>query len=835
MAEGILAQLKVLLGLDSSKLKTGLDESAILAKKSAGKVEGEFRSLASSIQRLLSPFGNIGGPIASSLSAVGRSAGEATRSLGSLGGTLALVGGAGVVAAGGLAAGLFALAIKAADVGAKIYDASEKTGMGARAMSGLMAVAKETGGDFDGLTSSLARAGANLAGLREHGAKSADKMNLLGRAAQTAGDSALKPMGNRIHDVVKEILSWNNSADRNRALTELLGRNWMNNITTLEAWANAADGGAAAAQRLGINFDDEHARQAKNFQVELKLLEGEAAGLALTLGNKLLPTLTRMLLVLVGMGPTISNIADKMGHWYSMIGPMAAVQFFRGLTGSSKEATQAMTDFLTQVDALTRTFAKSGEEGKPGRAKPHKEKFDALAALIAKEKDQLDEMDIENLGIRKLTREYDLIIEEINKAVKAHGSETEALQAKTLALEIYLRKLGEYATAHRDLTPPAAPTLKTSIPTTMPDLGTIFAKPLPPGTLTQLEHLNVDTSKFRSSEEALNKEYQLSYSSLEELKKIFGDLAPAEIAATREGQKWINALTRMEEQGKSLDFGKAFRGQLDAMIADGDKFAENLAQIFRQTVNDINNQLARLATGEKITAKNWKEMRTGIEQKLIGAGLQKAEGTVISTIFGKSDMGGKPTGSRSQPFYVRILDKMGFTPIHPATEGGGGNAGGGIGGLGGIAQVLSRLLRPAGGNASAPMVNGLADLSGALNPSTTGSMDDTSVFAQIFAKLGSSISSGLGSLVGLFGGFLAEGGDVTPGKAYVVGERHPEFFIPRASGAVVPSLRAQQVRPLTYAPTYNINTPDPDSFRRSQAQIAAEGYRHVAMLHARNG
>ena len=106
--------------------------------------------------------------------------------------------------------------------------------------------------------------------------------------------------------------------------------------------------------------------------------------------------------------------------------------------------------------------------------------------------------------------------------------------------------------------------------------------------------------------------------------------------------------------------------------------------------------------------------------------------------------------------------------------------------------------------------------------------------AQIFSQLGSSIWSGLKSLGGLFGGFLAEGGDVTPGKAYVVGERHPEFFIPRSSGAVVPSVHTQQLRPLMYSPTYHISTPDADSFRRSHAQIAAEGYRAVASLHARS-
>ena len=38
-----------------------------------------------------------------------------------------------------------------------------------------------------------------------------------------------------------------------------------------------------------------------------------------------------------------------------------------------------------------------------------------------------------------------------------------------------------------------------------------------------------------------------------------------------------------------------------------------------------------------------------------------------------------------------------------------------------------------------------------------------------------------------FGGFLADGGGVDPGRAYVVGENGPEVFSPRASGSIVPN------------------------------------------------
>lgn len=49
------------------------------------------------------------------------------------------------------------------------------------------------------------------------------------------------------------------------------------------------------------------------------------------------------------------------------------------------------------------------------------------------------------------------------------------------------------------------------------------------------------------------------------------------------------------------------------------------------------------------------------------------------------------------------------------------------------------------------------------------------------------VSGGGGGLLGgLFGGFRAAGGNVETGKAYVVGERGPEIFVPSMGGAVIP-------------------------------------------------
>lgn len=75
-----------------------------------------------------------------------------------------------------------------------------------------------------------------------------------------------------------------------------------------------------------------------------------------------------------------------------------------------------------------------------------------------------------------------------------------------------------------------------------------------------------------------------------------------------------------------------------------------------------------------------------------------------------------------------------------------------------------------------------------------------------------------GMLGGLFGGFRAAGGPVQAGKAYVVGERRPELFVPRTSGAIVPTTAGATVNANFYlAPGTRA-----DDFGKSRRQIEAD-------------
>lgn len=109
-----------------------------------------------------------------------------------------------------------------------------------------------------------------------------------------------------------------------------------------------------------------------------------------------------------------------------------------------------------------------------------------------------------------------------------------------------------------------------------------------------------------------------------------------------------------------------------------------------------------------------------------------------------------------------------------------------------------------------------------------GALNNSDFFGGLFG--GNVFGSG-----GLFGGGHAAGGDVTPGKTYLVGEKGPELLTIGASGGhVIPNGQfgggggGGNVTVIQ-----NIKANDADSFQRSSQQIQSAAYRQAASVHAR--
>jgi hypothetical protein len=106
----------------------------------------------------------------------------------------------------------------------------------------------------------------------------------------------------------------------------------------------------------------------------------------------------------------------------------------------------------------------------------------------------------------------------------------------------------------------------------------------------------------------------------------------------------------------------------------------------------------------------------------------------------------------------------------------------------------------------------------------------TALFGSDFAKgnVGGLVGQAGGFLAGLFGGFRAAGGPVQAGRAYVVGERRAELFVPSTSGRILPDAGAVGA---SAGPVVNLSVTAMDS--QSVIQAIAGVKREVAgMLNA---
>ena len=376
MSEGVLAQLKVVIGAEISKLKSGLDEAAVSADRGAKKIERSFSGLGSTFARLLGPLSATGREIRVALDGIGESGGEVAKHLSALGPGFAMIGGIGVGATVGLGAGFFALAEHAAEAGAMIYDASEKTGIGAAEMSGLAAISKETGGNFQNLSTSLARMGANLTNaLIDPSTIGARELKSLLGGTQQLTKFGLLPMGERLEIVAQKAFALHDVGQRNAILQALLGRGWQENVDTLKSLAEQGYGPAIAqAKKFGLFFDDHGAEQAKKFTIQWADLKAQLGGLALSLGQTVVPAFEKLLVVLVGMEATASNAFYKL----------KALDEFQGLkfgagkidwAKSNRDPLAEMTGYLTHIQSLVQAAKTSDkaslslDNGKTGAGK----------------------------------------------------------------------------------------------------------------------------------------------------------------------------------------------------------------------------------------------------------------------------------------------------------------------------------------------------------------------------------------------------------------------------------------------------------------------------------
>jgi hypothetical protein len=141
---------------------------------------------------------------------------------------------------------------------------------------------------------------------------------------------------------------------------------------------------------------------------------------------------------------------------------------------------------------------------------------------------------------------------------------------------------------------------------------------------------------------------------------------------------------------------------------------------------------------------------------------------------------GSADGSQSNPWYVIPTDTLGNALGNGGgfgtMFGGSTDAGGGDG-----ASAAASAASLAAASALTGSAKDLTSSGGSLGSSAM--LLDMSAVALTAAAIAQKLSQAGGAIAG-----MESGGDVTAGKAYIVGEKRPEVFVPREHGRIVPSI-----------------------------------------------
>ena len=184
-------------------------------------------------------------------------------------GALAAGVGAVATAAAGLGLAMFNITKTAAEFGSTIYDATQKTGLGATAISSLKVAAETSGASLENVTKGIARFAKDYKGT------SSDLQSELGKVFKQIADA--KPGFEQLTLAQKNF-----------------GKGGADLIPVIRSFDGDLDGLIKHMEELGVTIDDEAAIAADQFGDQMDILNAQLAGVGRTIGTALMPEFMAM-------------------------------------------------------------------------------------------------------------------------------------------------------------------------------------------------------------------------------------------------------------------------------------------------------------------------------------------------------------------------------------------------------------------------------------------------------------------------------------------------------------------------------------------------------------
>jgi TP901 family phage tail tape measure protein len=244
---------------------------------------------------------------------------------------------------------------KTADYGDMINDASQRTGLAASELSKLKFAADQSGSSFEQVSSAVGKMAKNMDG-------NSDAFGRLGISVKDV-QGQLRPTSDVLGDVADKFAHMEDGAQKSAIAQDIFGKSGADLIPLLNEGRDGLKDMGDAAERYGLVIGDEAAAAGDAFNDSLASLEGATAGLAMTIGEALLPSLTVMI-------EATAEVVVVVGDWVRANKPLIASLVDLGrnivvvLVDFVARAIESISDLLDLAGKVAAAMGMGGMAGK---------------------------------------------------------------------------------------------------------------------------------------------------------------------------------------------------------------------------------------------------------------------------------------------------------------------------------------------------------------------------------------------------------------------------------------------------------------------------------------
>jgi hypothetical protein len=783
---------------------SGLDKATYNTKRATKEIQNAFKEAKTSVTDSLSEVANSFGPFGNALSGLTSKATSVFEAFGSGGNAMAgAVLGIGAVgaAAVGAAVGLAELAKQGAEVVERFSLISQKTGINTRDLQVFEAAGKSVGLSLEDMVTGMRKLDQAIAGIGKN-AGAHEQLKSLGVTATTNKEALLQ-----LADAFKEM---QDGPEKAALAVQFFGKQGLNMIPFLNKGSEGVREYMDLVDRFGPKISKDMVGALEKYKMATVQADLEWQNFKVTIEEKVLPALTKLMSI---------DWGEKMAGFKGALlgGPAGAVKAIAELNvaravaadQSKKEAATSEAAQVAEQNRLDTAFKRFEVIKDGGQAAYNLDaKREELAAAIANHNGELAEKifaqipALEQAAQLEAYRNQQAVIlkRNLEEIEQTHGLVRPKLQAQSAPAGTSPFAPFDPAVLDQkklqDILDKAPNIGDSPFGKSMADFPNFLEKV----TTSAQEKLQIFYSNWKGTAEEtvseINKQYDTQfqlfngYFHLGEIsQEQFNDVS-LKLEAERQA-----GLKRLRQESGTSTFSDAFGDMFKNIEMSGKDFSRSLAMDIGGTLESLNQQLSQfIATGKGL---NLKEIGQGFLTNMTSSILKKGESMLANPLMNLFGLGGsKPDGSTAQnALWVQW-------------------SGGTLGAT-------------AGGGSLIPQLAGVPNVVGGSNFN----MND------MLGKVNGGIGGFFNSFASIFGGFFAEGGNVTPGRAYMVGERGRELFMPKAAGTIIPNhalATGGNVNNTTVHVHVNGVT-DFDSFKKSSGQISSQMAASISRGQMRNG